>query len=136
MIAYKESLKSEPKIGISKFESLLKPLGLTSATPEEIRKGFLEFSQVRNLIVHKNSNVDKAFQDMCPWIQTVLGGKLSVSQEDFKFYSILVDWYYIELSMRINSRQESEPEKEYIEVQQMLFERIIQSRSRWAENAE
>ncbi len=65
---------------------------------------------------------------MCPWIQTVLGDKLSVSQEDFKFYSILVDWYYIELSMRIDSRRKFEPEKEYIEVQQLLFESIVQSK--------
>lgn len=110
----KLSVKASLKPGVGRFEAILKPLGLGGEVDEKVRKVLFELSNVRNLIVHKRSVIDKRFMSACPWIATGLGDNLCVTREIYLNFFHAAFWYFLELDRRYRLRQGEEPDHESI----------------------
>lgn len=56
------------KLGITRFEVLLKPFGLSEAVSDEDRRNLFELNHVRNALVHRSGVTDRRLTDACPWL--------------------------------------------------------------------
>jgi hypothetical protein len=72
--------------GVSRFETLLEVVRLAGAVPDELRKALFETAQVRNLIVHRTSWVDRKFRDACPWLETKIGTRFDLTADRYHSY--------------------------------------------------
>ena len=79
---YKRNLRSESKAGIERFESLLKPLGLSGQVPDDARKDIFELSHIRNAILHRASRADQKLLEACPWLTLKVGERVIVTGAD------------------------------------------------------
>jgi hypothetical protein len=79
---YKRNLRSDSKLGVERFESLLKPLGLSGAVAEDTRKDIFELSQIRNAILHRASRADQKLIEACPWLNLEPGNRVVVTRAD------------------------------------------------------
>lgn len=74
------------KAGVSRFEAILEPFGLSGEIPDDLRRAMFEFSQVRNLITHNSGKVDRRFAEACPWLKGTIGSDFHVSSKMFHQY--------------------------------------------------
>ena len=81
------------KDGVTRFEVMLEPFGLSGELPANLRREIYELSQVRNLIVHNISKVDRRFVAACPWIKVKIGEEYRVSHHTFARYSRVLTTY-------------------------------------------
>lgn len=81
------------KGGVSRFEAMLEPFGLSGELPEALRREIYELGQVRNLIVHNASKVDRRFADACPWLKAKIGSEFFVSREAYRRYEKVIAVY-------------------------------------------
>lgn len=72
--------------GVTRFEAMLEPFGLSGELPASLRREIYEFGQVRNLIAHNASKVDRQFADACPWLDVKIGDEFYVSRDMFGKY--------------------------------------------------
>lgn len=56
------------KCGVTRFEVLLEPFGLSGAVSDEDRRNLFELNQVRNVLVHRSGVTDRRLPDACPWL--------------------------------------------------------------------
>lgn len=89
------------KSGVTRFESLLEPFGLSGNVPDKIRQIIYEFGQVRNAIAHRGSKIDRQLLDACPWIGGRIGSDLHVSSEKFTKYQLTAQAYIVLIICRI-----------------------------------
>lgn len=89
------------RVGVSRFESLLHPLGLDGDLGEDLRKTLFELSQVRNVIVHRRAVADRRLIDSCPWLGLKVGDRLRVTHDMWKRYNQAVAEYILELIQRV-----------------------------------
>lgn len=75
------------KIGINRFETVLECLGLSGPVEPDIKDAIFEFSQVRNLIVHRTCVVDYRFKASCPWIDVPVGETLDITGGMYQRYN-------------------------------------------------
>jgi len=87
--------------GLTRFETLLAPIGLSGKVSEEIKRNIFELSQVRNLIIHNGGVADRHFVKNCPWLKTTNGQKLLIDQSLIDKYWNAVNSYGQILSFRI-----------------------------------
>jgi hypothetical protein len=83
---YKRNLRSDSKVGVERFESILKPIGLFGPLDDEIRRDIFELSQIRNAILHRASRADQRLIDACPWLKISPGEKIVISLADSDRY--------------------------------------------------
>jgi len=110
----KLAVKASLKPGVGRFEAILKPLGLGGEVHEKVRKVLFELSQIRNLIIHKRSIVDKKFKSACPWLTDNLGDNFYVTKEVYLQYFYASFWYVLELDRRYDLRQGKDSDHESI----------------------
>ena len=79
--------------GVTRFEAMLDPFGLSGEIPASLRREIYEFGQVRNLIAHNASKVDRRFADACPWLEVKTGDELYVSRDMVNKYCSVTDAY-------------------------------------------
>jgi hypothetical protein len=79
-------LAANLKAGVSRFEAMLEPFGLSGTIPDELRRTMYELSQVRNLIAHNAGEVDRRFSESCPWLNAKIGEKFFISNRMFQTY--------------------------------------------------
>lgn len=109
-----EQQKIQKKDTISKLEMLMVAVGWekgghfyneyineSGLEENDFRRNLIEFSKVRNLILHKAGIVDKKFQQDCPWKKCKLGTKLIITNDDFNLYQNSVSVYMAEVIHRI-----------------------------------
>ena len=89
------------KSGVTSFEALLEPFGLSGDVPDNIRKIIYEFGQVRNAIAHRGSKKDRQLLVACPWIGGQIGSDLNVSAEMFKKYQLTAQAYIVLIICRV-----------------------------------
>ncbi len=89
--------------GVARFETLLQPLGLTGAFPEEGRKALFDLSQVLHVIVHRRGQDDRRLIDACPWLGLSSGDRIKISHAMWKRYDRVVGEYVLELIQRIRT---------------------------------
>lgn len=90
--------------GVTRFESLLEPFGLSGDLPEILRRTIYEFGQVRNVIAHSGNKVDRHFVGACPWLNAKVGTNIHVSAEMFKRYYFAAGAYITFIICRIGEK--------------------------------
>jgi len=83
---FKRTIRSDSKLGVERFEALLKPIGLSGSVDENDRRDIFELSQMRNAILHRGSRADKKLKAACPWISAQPGEKIVLLREDSDRY--------------------------------------------------
>jgi hypothetical protein len=81
-----QQLRTGLMSGVSRFETLLDLVGLSAPVEDDLRKALFETSQVRNLVVHRASFVDRKFQDACPWLKANIGAHFDVTAARYSVY--------------------------------------------------
>lgn len=74
--------------GIDRFEVMLAPFGLDGELPDLLRREIYELGQVRNVIAHNATKIDRHLLKACPWLKGKVGDYFQVSPEMFNRYSI------------------------------------------------
>lgn len=97
----KRSTNSSLRQGADQFECLLRSIGLDGPVADELRRTIFEMSQIRNVIVHRASNIDKRLADSCPWLNLRAGEKLRLKFEDSARYATAAGDYAITVIRRI-----------------------------------
>ena len=90
----------EYKHGISRFERILKSIGLGAPIPNVVKDTVLELQQVRHALVHCNGHADEQLVQYCPWLDAENGHELHLCIDDFIEYHYVINWYILELSRR------------------------------------
>ncbi len=86
-------LGSPRKRGVTRFESLLEPFGLSGPLPDGCAEALFELQQVRNAIVHNNGCADRKLITACPWLGFRLEQVINVSNEMLDRYSDALGTY-------------------------------------------
>jgi hypothetical protein len=94
-------LRYEDRAGIARFEALLSAIGLPGSAPQQVRRDLTEMHQVRNLVVHRASTVDRRFLRVCPWMTVKAGHKLTVGCKELWQYSCSAYEFVREIISRV-----------------------------------
>lgn len=89
------------RAGVTRFETLLQPLGLTGAFSEDGSKTLFELSQVRHVIMHRRGMADRRLIDACPWLSLAAGDRVRISHDMWQRYNAAVGEYVLELIQRV-----------------------------------
>lgn len=79
--------------GVDRFEAMLEPFELAGPVPKKLKDAMYELGQVRNIIVHNASRVDRQFKSACPWFPQKVGSTVNVSSEMLHYYMDAVVLY-------------------------------------------
>ena len=96
-----QDLASPLKRGVTRFESLLEPFGLTVPLPEGCAKLLFELQQVRNAIAHRNGRADRRLRTECPWLKLKLNQPVSVTRSMLHAYSGAAGEYLLALLYKV-----------------------------------
>lgn len=72
--------------GIDRFEVMLAPFGLDGELPDLLRREIYELGQVRNVIAHNATKIDRRLLQACPWFKGKMGDYFQISPEMFNRY--------------------------------------------------
>lgn len=87
--------------GAERFECLLKVFSLDGPVPDELGRTLFEFSQVRNLLAHKDGVADRRFVNNCPWLPVSVGCEFHVDASRFHKYASASGDYMALIAERI-----------------------------------
>jgi len=96
-----QELATPLKTGITRFELMLEPFGLSGPVDEDVRRNLFELNQIRNILVHRSGFADRRLVDSCPWLKLKVGDSVKVSHEMTDHYFQSVMNYALELIIRI-----------------------------------
>jgi hypothetical protein len=96
-----QELSTPLKSGVTRFEILLEPFGLSGPVKDEIRQDLFELNQVRNVVVHRSGIADRRFIDACPWLELKVGDKFNVQYPYSKRYFKASQKYVLLLIVRM-----------------------------------
>ena len=97
-------LASPLRRGVSRFESLLEPFGLSGPVPSDVSRDLFELSELRNVLVHRRGIADSRIVESCPWLDLRIGDEVRVSHERFSKLCSSVSRYMICLLVRVGER--------------------------------
>lgn len=100
---YENSVAAGLKYGIERFESLLRPIGLSGEIDKSISNAIYELGQVRNNLVHNNGVVDKRLIEACPWLNLKIGERNSINVDKFENYRTNVMEYLMVVAKRVHN---------------------------------
>ena len=92
--------------GVDAFESLLGHVNLSGPVDPEIKKTMWEMHHVRNVIVHRNSLVDRRLKEACPWLGLKVGEKITVDHKSFGQYAQALGEYLMTIIYRLGAKYE------------------------------
>lgn len=87
--------------GVNRFEALLGALGLSGSSEASVQEALYELQCVRNLIAHRDGQIDRAFIRKCPWFSGKLGSDLKVTRDMIAAYDASIGAYILELFNRV-----------------------------------
>lgn len=90
--------------GIQHFEAMLSPFELSGRVPKGITDIIYELGQVRNLITHNDSIIDRKFKDACPWHKGRIGARFHVDTAMFGRFHAACSTYALTLVTRIGPK--------------------------------
>ena len=92
------------KFGVDCFDALLETIGVAGAVDPEVKKTCREMHSLRNVIVHRNSIVDRRLVSACPWLGLRIGDKVTVTHDDLgRYYRALIQ-YGLAITYRLGER--------------------------------
>ena len=89
------------RVGVTRFECLLQPFGLSGSVTEDCGKTLFELSQIRHVLVHRRGIADRRLIKACPWLCLTSGSPVKVSHEMWRKYRDAVYQYALELIQRL-----------------------------------
>ena len=98
-----QELASNLRVGVTRFEVLLAPFGLSGPVPDHLSRPIFELGQVRNAIVHRGISVDRRLVVACPWLNLKPGDPISVSGSMLWSYFNAVHEYVTVLIKRVGA---------------------------------
>ena len=102
---YEKSVAIGIQYGITRFETLLKPIGLSGKVDEETTKSIFELSQIRNNILHRGAIADRFLVKNCPWLNYKINDKVKVNKESYeKFFKAILDYLSV-IAIRIGEKR-------------------------------
>jgi len=96
-----QELSAPLKTGITRFELLLEPFGLSGPVDEDVSRNLFELNQIRNILVHRSGFADRRLVDSCPWMKLRVGEQVKVNHEMTARYFHSVMKYALDLIVRI-----------------------------------
>lgn len=90
--------------GVSRFEKILSPLGISGPITDKIRKELHTLAQIRNVIMHRGGTIDRKLLDQCPYLKQNVGEEIAIRPSDSNSYVKSVEEYVILLICRIGLR--------------------------------
>lgn len=88
------------RYGVSRFESILAPFGLSGEVDEEVRKNIYELGQIRNVLLHRGGLADARMVSNCPWLGLNRGEAVKVTHKQYAKYRDAVIKYLCVILMR------------------------------------
>jgi hypothetical protein len=95
--------------GVSRFEVLLRVVGMSGPVDDDLRRDMFEMSKVRNVLVHRRGIVDRDLLTSCPWLGLSEREELRVSDAMAQRYGNAATEYFKLLVGREKRRRESTP---------------------------
>ena len=111
-------LAASLKGGVSRFEAMLQPFGLSGEIPGRLEREMFEFSQVRNLIAHNAGKVDQRFVKACPWLKVRVGDDFLVSGKMLAKYCAASIYYITLVICRVGESFAIDMSKERLSIMQ------------------
>lgn len=96
-----QELSAPLKNGITRFELLLEPFGLSGQVEKDVKHNLFELNNVRNSLVHRSGLADRRLIDSCPWLKLTVGDPVKIDYEMINKYFQSVMKYGMELIVRI-----------------------------------
>lgn len=72
--------------GVTRFEVLLKPFGISGKVPQNVKYDIYEMQKLRNCIVHRSGKVDQILLEECPKIDAALGENVPINTTELLRY--------------------------------------------------
>jgi hypothetical protein len=94
-------IQSKFKLGVSRFESLLRTFDLGGEIEDGPKRTLLELANVRNVLVHRSGIADQRLITTCPWLGIKMGDRVRVNSEMFSRYSVATPIYAAVVFRRI-----------------------------------
>jgi hypothetical protein len=101
----KEHVRAPLQVGIGKFDSMLKAVGLGGFVPDSVRRVLLELTEIRNSIVHNAGHVDDRLLERCPWLGCSEGAPVKVSCCQYMLFQAAAHWYVLEVWRRTRTQR-------------------------------
>ena len=92
------------KCGVSRFEVILEPFGLSGKVAPDIQRDLFELNQVRNCLMHRAGRADRRFIEACPWLGMEVGQQIKVTPVSTRRYISSVLRYSTKLICRLGER--------------------------------
>jgi hypothetical protein len=89
------------RAGITRFEAILKPFGLSGAVDDEVQRDLFELNQIRNVLMHRGGRVDRRLVEACPWQGLMVGQQVIIDNHAIERYFHAVARYGDELLQRV-----------------------------------
>ena len=89
------------RVGVNRFDELLRPFGLQGPFPDDAKKTLFELSQVRNALMHRRGRADRRLIDACPWLELSPGDQIEISHKMWRRYNSVVGMYVLKLIDRV-----------------------------------
>jgi len=96
-----QELSTPLKNGVTRFEILLEPFGLSGPVNDPVRRDLFELSQVRNVLVHRNGVADRRLVEACPWLGLKAGDTVRIEHKQLRRYFESVYSYVTKLIVRL-----------------------------------
>jgi hypothetical protein len=125
----KEEVRASFQPGIGRFETILKAVDLGGPVHDEVRRAFLELSEIRHVLVHRRGKADAKLLDHCPWLPFKLGATVKVREAELDLFHQASLWYVIEIERRLALFQHETQPAEEAKIQAELEKRIVEIRA-------
>ena len=96
-----QELASSLKHGATRFESLLKPSGLSFQLPDGCGETLFELQQIRNAMAHRNGRADRRLRSDCPWLKLKINQPVLVTRKMLYAYSEAAGEFLLSLLYRV-----------------------------------
>ena len=116
---YEKNITSGILYGLTRFENLLSPIGLSGEIDSQLSKDIFELSQTRNNILHRGGIADRFFVKNCPWLNYKNGDCIKIDRELHEKYFSAIIKYCLKLAFRvaeIKGMDTSELKKEFEDI--------------------
>lgn len=99
-----EELAAPLRNGVTRFETILAPFGLSGSVGDDLKRDIFELGQVRNVLVHRSGVADRRLSEACPWLAVRVGERLTVSHQALGKYFLSVEKYMAALLIRLGEQ--------------------------------
>ncbi len=100
---YRESKNATFKKGMARFELLLDAVGLGGSVPQDVTRRFIEISEIRHNLVHRNGVIDNKLAAACPWLKLPVNHIIRLDREYLIEFMSAIKFYIIEIDRRIRT---------------------------------